>query len=132
MTEIAHTDQEGGKLGFPLLSSIIHVTSRYPSEALTRTEALKGMTFDPAYASFSENELGSLEKGKKADFVVLDQDIMQVDMGKVLATKVEATVIDGEVLYGGIRLSGAISFDISSLVQEATRLRDRILGYFSV
>ena len=119
-------------MGFPLLSSIIHVTSRYPAEALTRAEALKGMTFDPAYASFSENELGSLEKGKKADFVVLDQDIMQVDMSKVLATKVEATVIDGDVLYGGIRLSGAISFDISSLVQEAARLRDRILGYFSV
>lgn len=129
---IAHTDQEGGKLGFPLFPSITHVTSRYPSEALTRAEALKGMTFDPAYASFSESELGSLEQGKKADFVVLDQDIMQIDMSKVLATKVEATVIDGEVLYGGIRFSGAIPFDISFLVQEATRLRDRVLGYLSM
>ena len=90
------------------------------------------MTLDPAYASFSENELGSLERGKKADFVILDQDIMRIDMSKVLATKVEATVIDGEVLYGGIKPIGAILFDTSFLVQEATRLRDHILGYFSV
>ncbi|KAF9652242.1 hypothetical protein BDM02DRAFT_234555 [Thelephora ganbajun] len=102
----------------------------YPSEALTRAEALKGMTLDPAYASFSERELGSLEKGKKADFIVLDQDIMRVDMNKVLSTKVEATIIDGEVLYGGIRPRGTSSFDISFLVQEATRLQDRVLGYF--
>lgn len=109
---------------------MIHAMSRYPAEALTRAEALKGMTLDPAYASFSEHQLGSLEKGKKADFVVLDQDIMQVDMSKVLSTKVEATVIDGEVLYGGIRLSGVSSLDILFLVKEATRLRDRVLGYF--
>ena len=115
---------------FPSFSSTTQVRSRYPSEALTRAEALKGMTLDPAYASFSEHELGSLEKGKKADFVVLDQDIMQVDMSKVLSTKVEATVIDGEVLYGGIRLSGSILFDISSLLQEAMRLRDHVLGYY--
>ena len=116
----------------PFFPSIIHIVSRYPSEALTRAEALKGMTLDPAYASFSERELGSLEKGKKADFVILDQNIMQIDMSKVLSTKVEATVIDGEVLYGGIRSSGATSFHISFLVQEATRLRDRVVGYFSV
>lgn len=104
---------------------------RYPSEALTRAEALKGMTLDPAYASFSERELGSLEKGKKADFVVLNQNIMQVDMSKVLSTKVEATVIDGEVLYGGIGFSGASSSEILSLVvQEVLRLRDRAFGYF--
>jgi predicted amidohydrolase YtcJ len=105
---------------------------RYPSEALTRAEALKGMTLDPAYASFSEQELGSLEKGKKADFVVLDQDIMKAEMSKVLSTKVEATVIDGQVLYGGFGPSGGRLVDISFLVQEATRLRDRVLGQFFV
>jgi len=90
------------------------------------------MTLDPAYASFTERELGSLEQGKKADFVVLDQDIMRIDMSKVLSTKVEATVIDGEVLYGGIRPSGVRLFDISYLAQEAIRLRDHVLGYFPV
>jgi N-acyl-D-aspartate/D-glutamate deacylase len=130
--ETAHMGREDGKSSFPFFSSIIYVMSRYPSEALTRAEALKGMTLDPAYASFSERELGSLEQGKKADFVVLDQDIMRVDMSKVLSTKVEATVIDGEVLYGGLRPSGTSSFDISFFVQEATRLRDCVLGYFSM
>lgn len=127
-------DEEDGNFEFqlPWFLSPTYITSRYPDEALTRTEALKGMTLDPAYASFSEHELGSLERGKKADFVVLDQDIMQVDMSKVLSTRVEATVIDGEVLYGGIRPSRASSFDISFLVQEATRLQDRILGYFEL
>ena len=95
--------------------------SRYPSEALTRAEALKGMTLDPAYASFSEHELGSLEKGKKADFVILDRDIMQVDMATVLSTKVEATVIDGEVLYGSIGHSYTSLFGLLLRVQEAAR-----------
>ena len=76
------------------------ITPRYPEEALTRTQALKGMTLDAAYASFAENELGSLVPGKKADFVVLDRDIMRVPLSAILETKVLATVVDGEVAYG--------------------------------
>lgn len=74
----------------------------YPSERLTRAEALKGMTLDAAYASFSEDILGSLSIGKKADFVVLDRDIMTVPMDDILGAKVTATVIDGEVEYGNL------------------------------
>jgi predicted amidohydrolase YtcJ len=60
------------------------------------------MTWDPAYASFAEDELGSLEPGKKADFVVLDRDIMNENSkyGDILKAQVQATVIDGEVAYG--------------------------------
>ena len=58
------------------------------------------MTLDAAYASFTENELGSLEKGKKADFVVLDKDIMTVPFEEILQARVQATVIDGKVVYG--------------------------------
>jgi len=72
----------------------------YPSERLSRSEALKGMTLDAAYASFSEDILGSLSIGKKADFVVLDRDIMTVPMEEILGAKVIATVIDGEAVYG--------------------------------
>ncbi|KAF8553612.1 hypothetical protein OG21DRAFT_1477264 [Imleria badia] len=74
----------------------------YPSERLTRTQALKGMTLDAAYAAFAEDKLGSLSIGKKADFVVLDRDIMTVPVSEILATKVKATVIDGEVVYGNL------------------------------
>ncbi|KAF9050606.1 amidohydrolase 3 [Panaeolus papilionaceus] len=72
----------------------------FPNQRLTRLEALRGMTIDPAYASFTESSLGSLEKGKKADYVVLSQDIMSVPVEAVLATRVLATVIDGDVVYG--------------------------------
>ena len=46
----------------------------YPDQRLTAWEALRGFTLDAAYAGFAENELGSLEPGKRADFVVLDGD----------------------------------------------------------
>lgn len=60
------------------------------------------MTLDAAYASFSENEVGNLVVGKKADFVVLDQDIMTIDPDLILKTKVLATVVDGVVQYGSL------------------------------
>ncbi|KAH0834031.1 amidohydrolase family-domain-containing protein [Lanmaoa asiatica] len=74
----------------------------YSSERLTREQALKGMTLDAAYAAFAEDKLGSLSIGKKADFVVLDRDIMTVPVSEILATKVKATIIDGEVVYGNL------------------------------
>ena len=56
-----------------------------PGQALTREEALKGMTIWASYSIFEEKKKGSLEKGKAADFVVLDQDIMTVAPERVLA-----------------------------------------------
>lgn len=78
-----------------------HLT-RFPEQRLTRAQALKGMTLDAAYASFSEDTLGSLTPGKKADFVVLDRDIMTVPFSEILETKVRTTVIDGQVVYGSL------------------------------
>lgn len=60
------------------------------------------MTIDPAYASFTELELGSLEPGKRADYVVLSQDIMTVSEDRILDTAVLSTVIDGETVFGKI------------------------------
>ena len=61
-----------------------------------------GMTIDPAYASFTEATLGSLEIGKRADFTVLSQDIMTIAEDEILATTVHATVVDGKPVYGAI------------------------------
>ncbi|KAF8889019.1 amidohydrolase family-domain-containing protein [Infundibulicybe gibba] len=72
----------------------------FPEERLTRLQTLKGMTLDPAYASFSEHELGSISPGKKADFVVLNKDIMTISFEDILRTQVSATVVDGKVMYG--------------------------------
>ncbi|KAI0277876.1 amidohydrolase 3 [Russula aff. rugulosa BPL654] len=74
----------------------------YPEEALTRTQALRGMTCDAAYAAFAEDTRGRLVPGFVADFVVLDRDIMRVPLEEVLSTKVLATVVDGQVAYGGL------------------------------
>ncbi|KAH7911782.1 amidohydrolase family-domain-containing protein [Hygrophoropsis aurantiaca] len=72
----------------------------FPSEKLTRPQALKGMTLDAAYASFTEDILGSLVPGKFADYVVLDRDIMTIPYSEIPDTKVRATVVDGTVVYG--------------------------------
>ena len=63
--------------------------------ALSREETLKGMTIWAAYSNFEENEKGSIEVGKFADFIILDQDIMTVSENKIPEIKVEKTYIDG-------------------------------------
>lgn len=62
------------------------------------------MTLDAAYAAFAEETLGSLSPGKRADFVVLDRDIMDESQSfeEILYTKVKATIVDGKLVYGGI------------------------------
>lgn len=50
-----------------------------PTQRLSRTQALRGMTIDAAYSAFMEKEIGSLEPNKCADFIVLDIDLMKID-----------------------------------------------------
>jgi predicted amidohydrolase YtcJ len=64
--------------------------------ALTREEALKAMTNWAAYSNFEENEKGSIEPGKFADFVILDNDIMSIDIIHVPSVKVIYTYLNGE------------------------------------
>ena len=67
--------------------------------ALSRYEALLGITKWAAYASFEENEKGSIEVGKYADFVILDQDIMRVAIDRVIDTKIVATILNGKIVF---------------------------------
>lgn len=67
--------------------------------ALNREQALRGMTIWAAKAAFQENELGSLEVGKSADFVILNQDLMQVEESEILETKVLETFSTGKKVY---------------------------------
>lgn len=64
--------------------------------ALTREETLKGMTIWAAFSNFEEDEKGSIEIGKFADFVILDQNIMEVDLDKVPEITALETYIGGE------------------------------------
>ena len=67
--------------------------------ALSRQEALRGMTIWAAKSNFEEREKGSLEKGKWADFIILDKDLMQVAPQEILQVAVLATYIGGEKVY---------------------------------
>ena len=67
--------------------------------ALSRENTLKGMTIWAAKANFEEHEKGSLEKGKFADFVILDQDLMKAPGDKLLQTQVIMTFVNGEKVY---------------------------------
>ncbi len=75
--------------GFPLNGFQIE-------NALTREEAIKGMTIWAAKACFLEKEVGSIEAGKKADFIMLDKDLMKVDEKDILSVKVLATYMGGK------------------------------------
>ncbi len=69
-----------------------------PEERITVEQALKAYTIDAAYAGFDEKIKGSLEKGKLADMVVLDKDILTIEPEEIQNTKVEMTILDGKIL----------------------------------
>ena len=66
---------------------------------LSRMEALKGMTIWGAYANFEEDEKGSIEVGKNADFIMLDRDIIKVSERRILKARIVATILNGNVVY---------------------------------
>ena len=68
--------------------------------AISRKEALMGMTTWAAKSAFEENEKGSLETGKAADFIILDNDLMKCPVSDILKTKVMATFVNGEKVFG--------------------------------
>jgi predicted amidohydrolase YtcJ len=70
-----------------------------PENAISRVEALKGMTIWAAKANFEEKEKGSIEPGKYADFVILDQDLMRAPANELPGIKVLKTYINGEKVY---------------------------------
>jgi predicted amidohydrolase YtcJ len=71
----------------------------WPKERLSRAEALRGFTLDAAWAGFMEDEVGSLEPGKYADFIVLDRDIMSVPVDQIPGAVVLETWLDGERVF---------------------------------
>ncbi len=70
-----------------------------PQERLTRAQALHGFTLGAAYAAFAERDLGSIEPGKLADFVLLSADIMTIPAPEILGAHVLATYLSGKPVY---------------------------------
>jgi predicted amidohydrolase YtcJ len=71
----------------------------FPLHRLTIREAIKGFTIWAAYAAFQEHVLGSIEKGKLADFTILDRDITEIEPKEILNTKVLYTIVAGKIRY---------------------------------
>jgi len=71
----------------------------YPEQRLSREEAIHAFTLGAAYAGFAETTTGSLELGKRADFIVLDRDVMTVPAEQIPLIRVEQTWLDGELVY---------------------------------
>ena len=71
----------------------------YPQEKMSREEAVRGFTLDAAYSGFMENSVGSLESGKRADFIILDKNIFAVEASEIADIRVLQTWLDGELVY---------------------------------
>jgi predicted amidohydrolase YtcJ len=70
-----------------------------PENALSREDALRAMTIWAARAAFEENEKGSLESGKMADFIVTDQDLLSMPPGEIPGTRILQTWLAGKRIY---------------------------------
>lgn len=87
-TAVARKDKEGNpEMGF------------LKENALSRFEALKGMTIWAAYSVFQEKKKGSLQIGKQADIIILDKDIMRINESEILKTQVLYTFCKGKIKY---------------------------------
>jgi len=89
--EIGHTRQYAGEP-----DALIQPPE---SERLSVESLVRGFTIDAAYQLHMEDEIGSIEVGKKADLVVLDQNIFEVDAYSIHKTGVVLTMMDGDIVY---------------------------------
>ncbi len=73
-----------------------------PQQALTLSQALWGYTVGAAYAGGQETQQGSIEPGKLADLVVLEEDPFTVPVERIVGAEIAATIVGGEMVYGGL------------------------------
>jgi len=96
----------GGISGIDLRRQLTSLGSNLPvifmtavDNEITRQEALKAQTINNAYTTFEEKTKGSIEPGKFADLVVLEQDIMTTPEKSIESMKVLATMVGGKIVY---------------------------------
>ncbi len=70
-----------------------------PEQKISVEEALRAYTIDAAYASFQEDRKGSLETGKLADFVMIDQDLTRIDPAQIRDASIVRTVVGGKTVF---------------------------------
>jgi predicted amidohydrolase YtcJ len=77
----------------------LHPDGWVPAQKIGVEEALRAYTVNNAYGGFVDRELGTLARGKRADMVVLSNDILKLDPASILQVRVEYTIIGGEIVY---------------------------------
>jgi predicted amidohydrolase YtcJ len=73
-----------------------------PEQRISMEDALEAYTLNGAYGVGREDELGTLEKGKLADFIVLDRNLLKIDAEEIRGTKVLKTFMDGKCVYAAV------------------------------
>jgi predicted amidohydrolase YtcJ len=76
-----------------------HPDGWFPEQKMSLEEALNGYTLNGAYAEFSENLKGSVEKGKLADLVVLSRNIFKIPPAEIQKTEVKMTIFNGKIIF---------------------------------
>ncbi|MXX28215.1 MAG: amidohydrolase family protein [Gammaproteobacteria bacterium] len=71
----------------------------FPSQAMTRMEAIRSYTLDNAHSAFEDHVKGSLTPGKYADIVVLSEDILTAPESEIPNAKVDYTIVGGEIRH---------------------------------
>ena len=71
----------------------------YPNEALTREQALRAFTVDAAYAAHQEKVIGSIESGKWADFILINEDYFEIEESEIWKIKVLETWVAGNRVF---------------------------------
>jgi predicted amidohydrolase YtcJ len=71
----------------------------HPEEALSREQAIRFYTTNNAYLMFLEDQIGNLEPGKLADFIVLDRDLLTCEVDAIKDAQVERTYLGGKLVY---------------------------------
>jgi predicted amidohydrolase YtcJ len=71
----------------------------WSDERVGLEDMIQSFTYSGAYANFLENETGSIEVGKQADIIVLDQNLFEIPVSEIAKTKVLMTLVDGKDVY---------------------------------
>jgi len=91
----------------------------FPDQKMTPAEALKSFTATGAWLAFHENEMGTLEPGKQADFVVVDHDVIGGDPEQIPKSKVLWTVVGGQTVYEMVSSAAQAAPDVQPFLAMA-------------
>jgi len=83
-----------------------HADVLWPEERSTLEEMIISFTRNGAYANFLENEIGSIEVGKHADMIVLDQNLFEIPANEIAKTNIVLTLVDGQGVYRAPSIPG--------------------------